>query len=60
MASVTVRIDEVLVEPYRIRAEAQDRSLSAEVRQALRRDLARDQRAELVADGHTSTTTEDS
>ena len=45
MGSVTVRIDEELVEPYRVRAESQDRSLSAEIRQALRRDRSR-----LVAD----------
>jgi hypothetical protein len=37
-----VRIDEDLAEPYRSRAENQDRSLSAEIRQALRRDLQRD------------------
>jgi hypothetical protein len=38
---VTIHLTGDLAESYRQRAESQDRSLSAEVRQALRRDLQR-------------------
>jgi hypothetical protein len=39
--SVLVRIDEDQAESYRAEAETHDRSLSAEIRQALRRDRSR-------------------
>jgi hypothetical protein len=43
-----VRIDKELAESYRIRAESEDRSLAAEIRQALRRDPLR---RDLLEDG---------
>jgi hypothetical protein len=49
--SVMVRIDEDQAEHYRARAEGEDRSLSAEIRQALRRDLQRGQPPEPEHEG---------
>jgi uncharacterized protein (DUF4415 family) len=40
---VGLRIDEDLLEPFRARAESQDPTLSAEIRQALRRGLQREE-----------------
>jgi predicted transcriptional regulator len=41
-AFVSLRIDEELLERYRVLAEHEDRSVSSTIRQALRRDLERE------------------
>ena len=41
-AFVSLRLERDLLDPYRERALSEDRSLSAEIRRALRRDLERE------------------